>query len=68
MQRFYPVYIAGFAILVLAGSAPSASTDGPYHLVKTVKVGGAGTFDTACADASLLSVRSRAPSVPLARN
>ena len=50
MQRFYLVYTAGFAILVLAGLAPSASTDGPYHFVKTVKVGGAGTFDTACAD------------------
>jgi DNA-binding beta-propeller fold protein YncE len=50
MRRFCLVYIAGFAILVPAGLAPGASTDGPYHLVKTVKVGGVGTFDTACAD------------------
>jgi DNA-binding beta-propeller fold protein YncE len=50
MRRSCLVYTAGFAILVLAGHAPGASSDGPYRLVKTVKVGGAGTFDTACAD------------------
>jgi hypothetical protein len=50
MRRFYLVYIAGFTILMLAGLAAIASTDGPYRVVKTVKVGGAGTFDTACAD------------------
>src|ERR1035441_1348197 len=50
MRRFCLVYTAGFAILVLAGLVPGASTDGPYRGVKTVKVGGAGTFDTACAD------------------
>jgi len=32
------------------GLAQQAQADGPYRLLKTVKVGGAGTFDTACAD------------------
>src|ERR1700733_12547466 len=50
MRHFCLVSSAGFAILVLAGLVPGASTDGPYRVVKTVKVGGAGTFDTACAD------------------
>ena len=50
MRRLFLVSAAGIAILTLAGLAPGASTDGPYRVVKTVKVGGAGTFDTACAD------------------
>ena len=50
MRRSCLVFIAGFALLVLAGLPSGAATDGPYRLVKTVKVGGAGTFDTACAD------------------
>jgi DNA-binding beta-propeller fold protein YncE len=50
MRLFCLVYTVGFAISALAGPAFSASTDGPYRVLKTVKVGGAGTFDTACAD------------------
>ena len=50
MRHSCLLYTMGSAALVLASLAPGASTNGPYHVVKTVKVGGAGTFDTACAD------------------
>jgi DNA-binding beta-propeller fold protein YncE len=50
MRRLLLVSAAGIAISALVGLAQKASTDGPYRIVKMVKVGGAGTFDTACAD------------------
>lgn len=37
-------------MLVLVGPGQPAPTGGSYNLLKTVKVGGAGTFDTAFAD------------------
>jgi DNA-binding beta-propeller fold protein YncE len=40
----------GVALAALMGLAQSAPAGGPYKLLKTVKVGGAGTFDTAFAD------------------
>ena len=44
MKRYY-VVAAGVAALVFAGLAQHALAEGPYKLVKTVKVGGAGGFD-----------------------
>ena len=38
------------AMLAFMGLARKASANGPYRVLKTVKVGGVGTFDTACAD------------------
>jgi len=52
MRRIFLLCTAGIAIsaFTLMGPAQKASADGPYRVLKTVKVGGAGTFDTACAD------------------
>jgi DNA-binding beta-propeller fold protein YncE len=49
MKRYY-VVAAGVAALVFAGLAQHALAEGPYKLVKTVKVGGAGGFDYVYAD------------------
>jgi DNA-binding beta-propeller fold protein YncE len=50
MRRPFLLCVAGVGIMAIAGLLQSASTDGPYRVSKTVKVGGVGTFDTACAD------------------
>jgi DNA-binding beta-propeller fold protein YncE len=50
MRRFCLVCAAGIAILPFVGLVQQASADGPYKVSKTVKVGGAGTFDTVLAD------------------
>jgi hypothetical protein len=50
MRRFCLVYAAGSMILAFAGLAQQAPAGGPYGVSKTVKVCGAGTFDTALAD------------------
>jgi hypothetical protein len=42
---------AGIALLALAGMAQQASSTGPYKVLKTAKVGGAGGFDYIYADA-----------------
>jgi DNA-binding beta-propeller fold protein YncE len=49
MKRYY-VAVAGVAALALAGLAQQALAEGPYKVVKTVKVGGAGGFDYVYAD------------------
>lgn len=41
---------AGLAILATTGLAQQTATDGPYHVLKTVKVGGEGGFDYVYAD------------------
>lgn len=50
MRRSSLVCAVAIALLVLVGLAQRAPAEGPYKLSKTVKVGGAGTFDTAFAD------------------
>ena len=47
MRRFGLVLVMSATI----GSAQAASGDGPYHVLKTVKVGGEGGFDYVYADA-----------------
>ena len=49
MKRHYLV-VAGVAALALAGLAQQALAEGPYKVVKMVKVGGAGGFDYVYAD------------------
>lgn len=49
MRRFL-VVLAGIAMLAAMQAQP-ASGDGPYHVLKTVKVGGEGGFDYVYADA-----------------
>ena len=50
MGRFSHVCAVAITMAAFAGSAPQAQAQGPYKLVKTVKVGGPGRFDTAFAD------------------
>ena len=50
MRRFCLVLVAAIALSAFMGLAQEATINGPYRVSKTVKVGGAGTFDTACAD------------------
>ena len=50
MRRFCLICTAGIAMSAFIGLAQKLPTDGPYRVLKTVKLGGAGTFDTACAD------------------
>ena len=49
MRRFCGV-ATGFAAVVCLALAQEGSTDGPYHVLKTDKVGGAGGFDYVYAD------------------
>ncbi len=49
MHRFN-LLLAGMALLAFAGFAQQGPAAGPYKLVKTVKVGGAGGFDYVYAD------------------
>ena len=51
MRRFCPV-LAGMAMLALAGPAQQIPAPGPYKVLKTAKVGGAGGFDYVYADAA----------------
>jgi DNA-binding beta-propeller fold protein YncE len=50
MRRFCFVFAAGIAIFEYMCLAQEAPAKGAYRVAKTVKVGGAGTFDTAFAD------------------
>jgi DNA-binding beta-propeller fold protein YncE len=54
MKRIYPVFVFAAAIAMLAsiGLAQQAATPGPYKVLKTVKVGGAGGFDYVFADSA----------------
>src|ERR1039457_5875743 len=55
MQRSYLV-VAGVAAMAFATFAQQALAEGPYKVVKTVKVGGAGGFDYVYADANARGV------------
>jgi DNA-binding beta-propeller fold protein YncE len=46
------ILIAGSAMFASIGLAQSASSTGPYKVIKTAKVGGAGGFDYVYADAA----------------
>jgi DNA-binding beta-propeller fold protein YncE len=51
MRRFCLVFAAGIAMVAFIGLAQQAPTAGPYKVLKTAKVGGAGGFDYVYADA-----------------
>ena len=50
MRRLCLVLLAGIAISAIMILAQETPPNGPYHVSKTVKIGGAGTYDTAFAD------------------
>jgi hypothetical protein len=50
MRRFCLAFAVGIATLTFVGLAQQASTSGPYKVLKTAKVGGAGGFDYVNAD------------------
>jgi DNA-binding beta-propeller fold protein YncE len=50
MRRFCLVFAAGITLLAFVGFAQKGPTGGPYTVSKTLKIGGAGTFDTVFAD------------------
>ena len=50
MRRFCLVFAAGITLLAFVGFAQKGPTGGPYAVSKTIKIGGAGTFDTVFAD------------------
>jgi DNA-binding beta-propeller fold protein YncE len=50
MPRFFLALAAGVAMVSLIGWAQQPSTDGPYKVLKTVKIGGDGGFDYVTAD------------------
>jgi hypothetical protein len=54
MKRFYHIFVfaAGIAMLASIGLAQQAATPGPYKVLKTAKVGGAGGFDYVFADSA----------------
>jgi DNA-binding beta-propeller fold protein YncE len=54
MKRVYHVFVFAAAIAMLAsiGLAQQAATSGPYKVLKTAKVGGAGGFDYVFADSA----------------
>ncbi len=52
MRTFFPVLTAGLALCAATGFArQTPAADGPYHVQKTVRVGGEGGFDYVYADA-----------------
>ncbi len=50
MRLFFTSMAAGLAILAVAGLAQQNSDKGPYHVLKTARVGGEGGFDYVYAD------------------
>src|ERR1700722_12395422 len=54
MRRFSPLFVValGIALLASIGLAQQGQTTGPYKVLKTAKVGGAGGFDYVYADAA----------------
>ncbi|MCW3052180.1 MAG: hypothetical protein JWN14_1350 [Chthonomonadales bacterium] len=51
MRPLFTYLTAGIAMLAVAGFAQTPPADGPYHILKTTKVGGDGGFDYVYADA-----------------
>lgn len=52
MRSVFSALTAGLAVLAVAGWAQQPTTEGPYHIQKTVRVGGEGGFDYIYADAA----------------
>ncbi len=52
MRRFWPGLAGWIAIFASLGLAQEATTGGPYKVLKTAKVGGAGGFDYVYADSA----------------
>ena len=52
MRRFCLIVATGMAMTAFIGLAQQTSTDGPYKLLRTAKVGGDGGFDYVYADAA----------------
>jgi len=52
MRPFCLLVAAGIAVLAAAGPAAKAPQDGPYHVIRTEKVGGDGGFDYVYADSA----------------
>jgi len=52
MLRFIPILAISTVLAMAVGSAQQASSDGPYKLLKTARVGGEGNWDYIYADAS----------------
>ncbi len=50
MRRFCLVFAVGIMLLAYVGFAQKGPTGRPYTVSKTIKIGGAGTFDTVFAD------------------
>src|ERR1035438_4517623 len=50
MRRFCLIFAVGIAMVTFIGLAQQTSTEGPYRLLKTAKVGGDGGFDYVYAD------------------
>src|SRR3569623_1323291 len=50
MRRFLSVLTAGLTIVAATGFALPHAGEGPYHVLKTAKVGGEGGFDYVYAD------------------
>src|SRR5689334_11864848 len=50
MRFSHVLFVAGIAMLACVGLSEQASADGPYKVVKSVKVGGPGGFDYVFAD------------------
>ncbi len=50
MYRFAAILTGAIIFTVAAGSAQQPSTDGPYQVLKTAKVGGEGGWDYIYAD------------------
>ena len=50
MQPFYLSGIIFFALFSISGFSQQTPSDGPYHVLKTAKVGGEGGFDYVYAD------------------
>src|SRR5271165_6402063 len=51
MRRFY-LMLAGITALTLIATAQPTATPGPYKVLRTAKVGGAGGFDYVYADSA----------------
>ena len=52
MRRFCLIVATGMAMTAFIGLAQQTSTDGPYKLLRTAKVGGDGGFDYVYADSA----------------
>jgi DNA-binding beta-propeller fold protein YncE len=52
MRRFCVIFTVAIALLVAVGLAQQTPTAGPYKILKTAKVGGAGGFDYVYADSA----------------